>query len=72
MSIHLGHGGSSEPDAKETIDHERRVGKSYGEKPLFPSEVRHLLSEKMKEFNRKTGKLTAMGNRNSRRRKKRM
>ena len=44
------------------IDHKKRIGRPYSPKP--PSdEQRRKLSETMKAFNEKTGKLTLMGNR---------
>lgn len=48
---------------KEPIDHEARTGKPYEAKPPKTDEQRRAASEKMKEFNRKTGKNTLLGNR---------
>ena len=54
---------------KKPIDHQRREGKTYEEKGPPAPETLLLMSEKLKEFNRRTGKVTVMGNRRSQRSK---
>ena len=54
---------------KKPIDHQKRAGKAYEARPPPTLETLLLMSEKLKEFNRRTGKVTAMGNRHSRRSK---
>ena len=51
---------------KKPIDHRKRAGKAYEARPPPALETLLLMSEKMKEFNRRTGKVTAMGNRHRR------
>ena len=55
---------------KKPIDHKHKKGGNFEAKPPRSAEVLLRMSERMKEFNRKTGKVTAMGNRLSQRRKK--
>jgi hypothetical protein len=43
---------------KKPINHEKRKGGPYDSKPETSDELRQKRSELMKEFNRKTGKLT--------------
>ena len=45
-----------------TVDHESRTGKPYEPKRPPTAEERLIVSEKMKEFHRKTGKDTRIGN----------
>lgn len=47
---------------KKPIDHNTRSGGAYESKGAKTEEQRAALSEKMKEFNRKTGKATATAN----------
>ena len=47
----------------EPIDHKRRKGGPYAERPPPNDETRHKISETLKEHNRKTGLGTIMGNR---------
>jgi hypothetical protein len=53
----------------ETINHEKRCGGNYAPKPPITEEARKQRSEAMKDFHRKTGKGTAMGNAQAKRRK---
>ena len=47
---------------KKRIDHERRKGGPYREKPQVDEEARRRCSAAMKAHNRKTGRATLMGN----------
>lgn len=52
---------SSAPQ-KQKVDHKRRRGSPYEPKPPLSEEQRLMRAERMKEFHRKTGKGTALGN----------
>ena len=52
------------------IDHDKRTSGVYDFQPGSSDETRRVKSERMKEFNRKTGKVTLMGNMVSRRARK--
>ena len=47
---------------KRPVDHVRRLGGNYQSKPATSEQLRQILAERMKEFNCKTGKLTALQN----------
>lgn len=63
-------GGDFIGSQKQKIDHERRQGGPYAPKPPISEEQRRLRSERSKDFNRKTGKGTLLGNMLSRRARK--
>lgn len=48
---------------RKPIDHQHRVGGAYESKGEMSEEMRARLAERMKEYNRKTGKHTALANR---------
>lgn len=48
---------------KKPVDHKKHIGGIYQPRPTPSEELRQVLAERMREFNRRTGKLTALQNR---------
>ena len=56
-------------DIPKPIDHEKRTGHQYAPKPPVSDETKRKRSEAMKAFNRRTGKITAQANSQTKRKK---